>query len=361
LRSPSSPFTVTARLWRTPRDFRPERFLLSMTALPSASIIATASPSGAPAADGRAAAVGSHAPVGVFDSGLGGLSVLRAVRAQLPEEALIYVADSRYAPYGERDDDFIAERTLAIGEWLIAQGAKALVVACNTATAQSIALARERLPIPVIGVEPGIKPAALQSKTHVAGVLATQVTLRSARFLALHERYAADCTFLCQPGHGLVEAIERCDLDSPALRTLLAGYLQPMLDAGADTLVLGCTHYPFLDATIRELVGDRLALIDTSVAIARQLERVLEQHGLRAFAAGAPAATPRFCSTSDGAHLQQLSRTLLDIEAPVERVTIPSPRTIELKAADVEMTPATPGGGLLADLAPASRPEPEAA
>jgi glutamate racemase len=273
---------------------------------------------------------------------------------------LIYVADSRYAPYGERDDDFIAERTLAIGEWLIAQGAKALVVACNTATAQSIALARERLPIPVIGVEPGIKPAALQSKTHVAGVLATQVTLRSARFLALHERYAADCTFLCQPGHGLVEAIERCDLDSPALRTLLDGYLQPMLDAGADTLVLGCTHYPFLDATIRELVGDRLALIDTSVAIARQLERVLEQHGLRAVS-GAPAGTPRFCSTSDGTHLQQLSRTLLNIEAPVERVAIPSGRTIELEAAEVEAKPATQGNGLLVALAPTSRPEPEAA
>jgi glutamate racemase len=335
-----------------------------MTALPSASIIAPASPSGAPAADGIAVAAGSHAPVGIFDSGLGGLSVLRAVRAQLPEEALIYVADSRYAPYGERDDHFIAERTLAIGEWLIARGAKALVVACNTATAQSIALARERLPIPVIGVEPGIKPAALQSRTHVAGVLATQVTLRSARFLALHERYAADCKFLCQPGHGLVEAIERCDLASPALRALLAGYLQPMLDAGADTLVLGCTHYPFLDATIRELVGERLTLIDTSVAIARQLERVLEQHGLRA-AAGAPAATPRFCSTSDGAHLQQLSRTLLDIDAPVERVTIPSPRTMELEAAEVdaeiESPPATPGGGRLADLAPTSRPAPEAA
>jgi glutamate racemase len=340
-----------------------------MTALPSASINAPSSPSGAPTAE-RIPAVGSHAPVGIFDSGLGGLSVLRAVRAHLPGEAVIYVADSRYAPYGARDDDFIAERTLAIGEWLIAQGAKALVVACNTATAQSIAQARERLPIPVIGVEPGIKPAALQSKTHVAGVLATQVTLRSARFLALHERYAADCRFLCQPGHGLVEAIERCDLGSPELRALLDGYLQPMLDAGADTLVLGCTHYPFLDATIRELVGDRLALIDTSVAIARQLERVLDQHGLRA-APGTAAGVPRFCSTSDGAHLQQLTRTLLDIEAPVERVTIPSPRTIQLekagqvKQADGEAETgaqaATHSDDPLSDLAPASRPEPEAA
>ena len=267
-----------------------------------------------------------HAPVGIFDSGLGGLSVLRAVRAQLPGEAII-LADSLYAPYGERDDDFIADRTLAIGQWLVTQGAKVLVVACNTATAQSIALVREKLPIPLVGVEPGVKPAAAQSKTRVAGVLATQVTLRSARFESLLERYAADCRFLCQPGHGLVQAIERCDVGSAELRALLRGYLQPMLDAGADTLVLGCTHYPFLDATIRDIVGDRMALIDTSVAIARQLERVLEHNGLRA-ASGQAAGLPRFCSTSDGAHLQQLAATLLQIDAPVERVEIPSPRTV---------------------------------
>jgi glutamate racemase len=270
------------------------------------------------------------APVGIFDSGMGGLSVLRAVRAQLPNEALIYTADALYAPYGERDDDFITDRTLAIGAWLVEQGAKALVVACNTATAQSIALARERLPIPVIGVEPGLKPAAQQSATHIAGVLATQVTLRSARFQALQQRHAADCHFICQPGHGLVQAIERCDVGSPELRALLRSYLVPMLDAGADTLVLGCTHYPFLDAAIRDIVGDRMMLIDTSVAIARQLERVLNEHGLRA-AADTVADLPRFCSTSDSAHLRQMAGTLLHIDAPVEHVRIPSRRA---RAAD---------------------------
>ncbi|RFU48168.1 glutamate racemase [Paraburkholderia sp. DHOC27] len=267
-----------------------------------------------------------HAPIGVFDSGLGGLSVLRAVRAQLPGESIVYVADSLYAPYGERDDAFIAERTLAIGQWLVTQGAKMLVVACNTATAQSIAMVRERLSIPLIGVEPGIKPAASQSKSRVAGVLATQVTLRSARFQSLLERYAADCRFICQPGHGLVQAIERCDVGSAELRALLRSYLQPMLDAGADTLVLGCTHYPFLDAAIRDIVGERMALIDTSVAIARQVERVLDQNGLRA-ASGASVDLPRFYSTSDGAHLQQLAATLLHLDAAVERVVIPSPST----------------------------------
>ncbi|WP_027817225.1 glutamate racemase [Paraburkholderia bannensis] len=273
------------------------------------------------------------APIGIFDSGLGGLSVLRAVRAHLPEQRIVYVADSRYAPYGQRDDDFIADRTLAIGEWLVAQGAKALVVACNTATAQSIEFVRARLPIPLVGVEPGVKPAAQQSKSRVAGVLATQVTLRSARFQALVERHADDLRVLCQPGHGLVEAVERCDIDSPALVALLRGYVQPMLDAGADTLVLGCTHYPFLDAAIRSIVGERMTLIDTSVAIARQLERVLDQHGLRPATTGrAAAADVRLCSTSDGTHLRALAAALLDIDAPVERVQIPSRRTRELES-----------------------------
>jgi glutamate racemase len=271
---------------------------------------------------GSAALNGRAAPVGIFDSGLGGLSVLRAVRAQLPDEALIYVADSRHAPYGERDNTFIVERTLAIGEWLVSQGAKALVVACNTATAESIAHARERLPIPMVGVEPGVKPAANQSKTRVAGVLATQVTLKSERFRALIARYGADCQFICQAGHGLVEAIERCDVDSPQVRELLASYIHPMLAAGADTLVLGCTHYPFFDAVIRDIAGERLALIDTSIAIARQLARILDANELRAHA-GATPTPPRLCSTSDGAHLRRLASRLVGLDTSVEQVHIP--------------------------------------
>jgi glutamate racemase len=243
------------------------------------------------------------------------------VRAQLPDEAVLYVADSLHAPYGERDNAFIVERTLAIGEWLVSQGAKALVVACNTATAESIALARERLAIPVVGVEPGVKPAANQSKTRIAGVLATQVTLKSDRFRALITRYGADCRFICQPGHGLVEAVERCDVDSPQLRELLTCYIEPMLKAGADTLVLGCTHYPFLDAAIRDIAGERLALVDTGAAIARQLERILDANGLRAFSRASSPLT-RLCSTSDGAHLRQLASRLLALDVPVEKVAI---------------------------------------
>ncbi|MBU9551491.1 glutamate racemase [Burkholderia multivorans] len=276
------------------------------------------------AAEVHRPATAAAAPIGIFDSGLGGLSVLRAVRARLPGESFVYVADTRHAPYGERDDAFITERTLAIGEWLVEQRAKALVVACNTATAQSIAAVRERLAIPLVGVEPGIKPAVEQSASGVVGVLATQATLRSARFQALLERHGAGCRFICQPGHGLVQAVERGDTGSPALRTLLDGYLKPMLDAGADTIVLGCTHYPFLTPAIRSLIGERMTIVDTSDAIARQLARVLEQHGLRT-PAGVLAAAPRFCSTGDGRPLQALASTLLDLDAPVEAVTIASP------------------------------------
>lgn len=265
-----------------------------------------------------------NAPVGIFDSGLGGLSVLRAVRTQLPAESFIYAADSRYAPYGQRDSNFIIDRTLTICEWLATQGAKVLVIACNTATVGSIALARTKLLIPIIGVEPGIKPAVLQSRSHVVGVLATQVTLMSALFQALCTRHDADCRFLCQPGYGLVEAIERCDIGSPQLRALLRRYLEPMLEAGADTLVLGCTHYTFLNTAIRKVVGKRMSLIDTSAAIARQLARVLRQYSL-ATSSIVPAALPRLCTTSnDGKQLRQMALTLLQIDVPIERVQIPS-------------------------------------
>ena len=264
-------------------------------------------------------------------------AAFNASYADLPDERLIYVADSLYAPYGERDDDFIADRTLAIGEWLVSQGAKTLVVACNTATSQSIAQTRERLPIPVIGVEPGIKPAALTSQTRVVGVLATAGTLRSARFQALAERHTSDCHFILQPGHGLVQAVERCDTNSPELVALLRSYVQPMLDANADTLVLGCTHYPFLDEAIRSIAGDRLTLVDTSVAIARQLERQLDSFGLRAAPVQAhdrvqAVELPRFYSTNDGRALRQLAGSLLGLDVTVEHVAIPSRRTLALES-----------------------------
>lgn len=265
-------------------------------------------------------------PIGIFDSGLGGLSVLRAVRSLLPDENVVYVADSGYAPYGERDDDFIADRSNAIGEWLLRQGTKALVVACNTATAQAVHLLRAWAPVPVVGVEPGLKPASTRSVSGVAGVLATAATLRSDKFRRLLAEHQNRCRFICQPGHGLVEAIERGETDSPEVLALLERYLAPMLADGADTLVLGCTHYPFIDTAIRQASGDRLTLIDTSAAIAQQLARLLTERDLLG-PAGRHVQT-RLCSTNGGRQLQAVAHRLLGLEATVEQLSIASRRTL---------------------------------
>nr|WP_315598758.1 glutamate racemase [uncultured Cupriavidus sp.] len=263
-------------------------------------------------------------PVGIFDSGLGGLSVLREVRAMLPHEPLIYFADSRYAPYGDKPERFVEARTLQVCEWLVAQGCKALVIACNTATMHAVQTLRERLPVPVIGVEPGLKPAAARSQSKVVGVLATANTLKSAKFNRLLASLDQESRYLCAAGHGLVSLIEQGDVSSPAIREKLDAYLQPMLDAGADTLVLGCTHYPFLSGTIRDMVGNRLDLIDTGTAIARQLARKLAEFDLGA--SPDTIAPIRYLSTKNAAHLRDMAAALLQVDAGAETVAIePAP------------------------------------
>jgi glutamate racemase len=211
-------------------------------------------------------------PIGVFDSGVGGISVLKHIHALLPHEDLLYVADSAHAPYGNKTPEFICERAFALSEFLIGQGAKALVVACNTATAAAISALRERYSIPIIGMEPAVKPAAAATKTGVVGVLATVGTLKSAQFAALLENYGQGIKVVTEGCPGLVECIERGELESPEARKLLEGYIKPLLDAGADTIVLGCTHYPFVKPLIQEIAGPEIALIDTGAAVARQLQ-----------------------------------------------------------------------------------------
>jgi len=265
-------------------------------------------------------------PIGIFDSGLGGLSVLREVRALLPHESLLYFADSRYAPYGEKPERFVEARTLQVCEWLVTQGCKALVIACNTATMHAVQTLRERLGVPIIGVEPGLKPAAAASRSKVVGVLATANTLKSAKFNRLLTSLGNESRFLCEAGIGLVPLIEQGDVSSETVRQKLNTFLTPMLEAGADTLVLGCTHYPFLSETIEDLVGNRLALIDTGVAIARQLARKLAEFGL----ASSPDAQPamRYLSTKDAAHLREMAAALLHVEANAETIAIePAPPT----------------------------------
>jgi glutamate racemase len=214
-------------------------------------------------------------PVAVFDSGVGGISVLKHIHSLLPAEHLLYVADSKYAPYGNKTPAAIQARCFEIADFLIAQNAKVLVVACNTATAAAIDAMRERYPLPIIGMEPAVKPAAEASKNGIIGVLATTGTLKSAQFAALLESYGRNVKVVTQACVGLVECVERGDLDSAATFKLLQQYCQPLLDEGADTIVLGCTHYPLLKALIEKIVGTDIVLIDTGAAVANQLKQRL--------------------------------------------------------------------------------------
>jgi glutamate racemase len=215
-----------------------------------------------------------------MDSGVGGLSVLREIRRQLPTESLLYVADSAHLPYGDKTTAFVRQRVNAIAEAQITMGAKALVVACNTATAAAVDSLRERFAVPVIGMEPGVKPAVLGSKRRVVGILATEGMVRSNRMRELVQRFAHDVELVIQPCPGLVEQVERHALHTPETSHLLQGYLAPILERQADTLVLGCTHYPFLQPLIEQLVGPSVTVINTSAAIARHLKHRLEEGAL---------------------------------------------------------------------------------
>lgn len=259
----------------------------------------------------------SEAPIGVFDSGVGGLSVLREIRARLPGESLLYVADSGHVPYGEKSPEYIRERCRHIADFLLGQGAKALVLACNTATVAAVAELRECHPgLPVVGMEPAVKPAAAATRTGTVGVLATTGTLKSAKFAALLDRFAGDVRVITQPCPGLVERIEAGELDGPQTRELLAGFVEPLLLEGCDTLILGCTHYPFIKPLLRQLVPESVSLIDTGAAVARQLERLLQAHELAAGAGAIPST--RFWSSGDTGQLAQVLPLLWGEAAKVE-------------------------------------------
>lgn len=220
------------------------------------------------------------APIGVFDSGVGGISVLQHIHALLPHEQLLYVADSRHAPYGSKTPEEIQSRCFEIADFLIAKRVKALVVACNTATAAAIDRMRAKYPLPIIGMEPAVKPAATASKNGVIGVLATVGTLKSAQFAGLLESYGRNVKVVTQGCIGLVECIERGELNTQGTRKLLEQYCQPLLNEGADTIVLGCTHYPFVKPLIQQIVGENVTLIDTGAAVARHLQKRLADIGL---------------------------------------------------------------------------------
>jgi glutamate racemase len=212
----------------------------------------------------------ASAAIGVFDSGLGGLSVLRALMAAMPNAGFVYVADSAYAPYGERDAEEVAQRSLRITEFLVARGASGVVVACNTATAAAIGRLRIRYPaMPIVGIEPGLKPAVAATRNGRIGVMATPATLASERFDRLHQAQAQGNFVLKQPCPGLADLIEQGNLDAPSVIDAVQRFCEPLRRADVDTVVLGCTHYPLVAHHIQAALGACVQLIDTADAVAR--------------------------------------------------------------------------------------------
>jgi glutamate racemase len=263
-------------------------------------------------------------PIGVFDSGIGGLSILRALRAELPAESFVYVADTGHAPYGERDAAHIIARARAITRYLVDQhDIKALVIACNTATAAAIHLLREQYPeLPIVGVEPALKPAAALSRTGRVGVMATQGTLASPKFQALMASLQGPVAFINQACNGLADAIERGDTSS--IETLCGEYTKAMGEFGTrahqiDTLVLGCTHYPFAASQLQALLGPQVRLIESGEPVARQTRRLLEAH---AALGNGPSQRIRLFATGHPEHLQAAARDWLQLEGDVELLSL---------------------------------------
>lgn len=260
--------------------------------------------------------------IAILDSGVGGLSVWRQIRAELPHEDLLYAADSAHIPYGDKPPAFVRQRVHVLAEALVAEGAKALVVACNTATAAAVESLRERFALPVVGMEPGIKPAILGSRSGVIGILATSGMVRSNRMADLVQRFGHGKQVHIQPCPGLVEQVERDALDSTETLRLLQQYLQPLLDEGVDTLVLGCTHYPFLLPSIQRLVGKGVHIIDTAPAIVRRLHQLLDENGL--LNPASQAGHEAFFSTGDPVEQSALFSRLLMRPVSVEPLVEPA-------------------------------------
>ncbi len=222
----------------------------------------------------------SSSPIGIFDSGVGGLSILREIRRAFAGEDLLYVADSAFVPYGDKSPQFVEARSVAITEFLVGRNAKAIVVACNTATGAAIMTLRSRFSVPIVGIEPAVKPAVGKTESGVVAVLATNGTLSSDKFANLLARFGAGVDVLIQPCAGLVEQVETGEFYSDGTRALIAKYVLPLLERGADTIILGCTHYTFLTPLIRDIAGPAISIVDPNAAIAHELRRRLESNNL---------------------------------------------------------------------------------
>lgn len=268
----------------------------------------------------------STMPVGIFDSGVGGLSVLSHIRAALPNEHLLYCADSGYAPYGDKTEAQIIERALAVTAFLLSQGIKALVIACNTATAIAASAIRQTYPdLPIVGIEPGLKPAAAYSRRHIVGVMATHGTISSAKYMALQQRITAetDVLFIPQACVGLADQIEKGELASAATAQMVTRYVTPLIEQGADFIVLGCTHYPFVLPLITQAIGNLgvkdVSIIDTGEPVARQLVRILSSNNLNTTST-TPGSIAAF-TTASARSLETAFTRLLKLSVPVTKIT----------------------------------------
>ena len=260
-----------------------------------------------------------NAPIGIFDSGVGGLSVLRAVRQALPQKALIYLADQAHVPYGPRPMEQVRIFAEGITRYLLSQGAKLIVVACNTASAAALHSRRQDFPeLTFVGMEPAVKPAAEHTQTGVVGVLATPATFQGALYASVIERFASGVSVLQDTCPGLVMEIEAGHLDTPEVRAILEKALHPMLAQGIDTVVLGCTHFPFVIPLIEDIVGPGVRVIDPAPAIARQVARLLEADGLCS-STGQPGSV-RYSTSGDPAQLAALLSKLLGERGEVRQV-----------------------------------------
>ena len=218
--------------------------------------------------------------IGIFDSGVGGLSVFREIVRILPEEKYIYWSDNAHCPYGEKSRDYIIDRARAVTSFLIEQGADIIVVACNTATAAAISTLREEFPVPFIGMEPAVKPAAQATRSGVVGVLATAGTLKATKYIDTRAKWARNVKIVEHIGQGFVELVEKGNVSGPEAESIVEKSVRPLIEAGADTIVLGCTHYPFLTETIMKAAGTPVTLIDPAPAVAKHLMEVMKENGL---------------------------------------------------------------------------------
>lgn len=243
-------------------------------------------------------------PIGIFDSGLGGLSVWEALYDLMPDESMLYLADSKYAPYGHRPQSEIIQLSIKNVDYLLSQGCKIIVVACNTATTNAIDVLRQTYTVPIIGIEPAIKPAALNSKTGVVGVLATRGTLASSLFTKTAALYAKDRKVIEQYGDGLVSLIEAGEMESDEMYALLNQYLQPMITAGIDYLVLGCTHYSFLRPQLESILPAEVKIIDAAHAVAKQTRSVLQEMDM--LSGGMHQPSFRFYTNKDRSVMERL-------------------------------------------------------